>query len=293
MNNKGYLKYIFPTIIIYSLVTILPLVYLVYLSMQKLSIYKPGVVSFVGINNYITLLKASEFWDAIVFTFVFTISSVVIEFILGLAIAVLFNRNFIGIRFLRSVMIIPMIIAPILVAITWKMAYDPGFGIINYFLSLIGIVGPQWVSSAKTAGISIVLVDVWQWTPYMFFVFTSGLKSIPEVYYEASRIDGATMLQSFRYITIPSLQKVMMVAVIFRFMGVFRAYDLIFGLTGGGPGNATSNAPFYAYKLGFVYDSMGEGAAVSVLLLILILVICYNLSRFLGELWGGEKSEKA
>jgi multiple sugar transport system permease protein len=288
VNKKGYLKLILPTIIVYSLVTLVPIAYLIYSGLHKTSMYTPGISEFVGLANYKNLLMSGEFWRSIKFTLLFTIGSVVIEFILGFAIALLFNRTFFGIRFSRSILIIPMVIAPILVALTWKMAYDPGFGIINYLLSLVGIEGPAWLSDANTAVISIILVDVWQWTPYMFFVLTSGLQSIPEDYYEAAKIDGASSIKSFIHITIPMLQKVMMIALIFRTMGVFRSYDVIYGLTGGGPGDATTNTPFYAYKLTFLFDSIGPGAAVCILLLLFIAVICYSLSRYLGEIWRTE-----
>jgi multiple sugar transport system permease protein len=285
VTNKGYFKLIFPTIFIYSLVTIVPIIYLIYTSFHTTSIYKPGVNKFVGFGNYAELLTSSDFWRSLQFTFIFTGGSVFIEFILGFAIAMLFNRTFIGLKFSRSLLIIPMVLAPIIVALTWKMSYDPQFGIINYLLSLAGIEGPSWLSSSRNAIISIILVDVWQWTPYMFFVLTSGLQSIPDDYYEASRIDGATPMKSFLYITIPMMKKVMLIALIFRTMGVFRAYDVIYGLTGGGPGDSTTNTPFYAYKLTFLYDSIGPGAAICILLLIIILIICYGLSRYMGEIW--------
>jgi multiple sugar transport system permease protein len=286
--SKGYFRLIFPTMFVYSLVTIVPIAYLLYTSFHKSSIYNPGISEFVGFGNYAQLLKSSEFWRSLQFTFIFTCGSVVIEFILGFTIAMLFHRSFVGLKFARSILIIPMVLAPIIVALTWKMAYDPSFGIINYLLSLIGIEGPSWLGDSHYAVISIILVDVWQWTPYMFFVLTSGLQSIPEDYYEASKIDGATPLKSFIHITIPMMRKVMLIALIFRTMGVFRAYDSIYGLTGGGPGVSTTNTPFYAYKLTFQYDSIGPGAAVCILLLIIIMIICYSLSRYMGEIWRTE-----
>ena len=288
MTKKGLTLLIFPTVAVYSLVTIIPVLYLINASFHKTSIYMPGVSHFVGLDNFKAVLFSSEFWASMKFTFLFTGGSVFVQFVIGFAIALLFNRSFVGVKLARSVLIIPMVIASILVAVTWRMAYDPAYGIINYLLSLAGIKGPAWLSDPHSAVYSIILVDAWQWIPYMFFVLTSGLQSIPEDYYEASKIDGASPIQSFVNITLPMMQKVIVIAIIFRTMGVFRAYDLIYGLTGGGPGNATTNAPYYAYKLTFLFDSIGQGAAVCIVLLVLISLICYSLSKFLGEIWGGE-----
>jgi multiple sugar transport system permease protein len=286
MNKTSQVYFlIMPTVVVYALVTVIPVGYLLYLSFWKINVYQPGIYEFQGLENYQILLTSPETWSAIVFTFRFTFFSVLIEFFLGFAIALLFNRESVLMRPARSVLILPMVIAPILASITWRMAMDSNNGIINYLLGFLNINPVKWLSDPKMAPWTVILVDVWQWTPYMFFIITSGLKSVPDVYYEAACMDGANGVQMFWNITVPTIKRVLLIGLIFRTMGVFRAYDSIYGLTGGGPGNVTSNASFYAYRLAFKLNQMGLSAALCIMLLILILIICTNILRFMGEIW--------
>jgi multiple sugar transport system permease protein len=270
-----------PTLSVYALVTVVPLFYLLFLSTQRYGLFNPTSRGFVGLGNYIEVLSSQDFWHAIWVTAVITVSSVFIEFVLGFAIALLLNSNLPGVGIVRATLIYPMVIAPVLVALTWKTAYDPDFGLINYVLSTLGISGLGWISDASTALPSVILVDVWQWTPYMALILISGLKSLPTYFYEAAEIDGASSFQSFRFITIPLLKQVMLIGIIFRTMGVFRAYDLIYGLTQGGPGDATTNGSFYAYKTAFVEGSIGRGSTVAVILVIVIMLVAYWFSSLL------------
>jgi multiple sugar transport system permease protein len=284
-KKKDAYYMILPTAVVYALITIIPFGYLFYLSMHFMDIYNPDHFSFVGLENYTSLLVSADTWRAIFFTIRFTVVSVFFEFIFGFMLALLFNREIALIRPARSVLILPMIIAPILASITWKMALDSTNGIVNYLLGFIGIDPIHWLSSPKVAPWSVSLVDIWQTTPYMFFIITSGLKSIPDVYYEAARMDGANGFQMFWHITVPTIKRVLLIGLVFRTMGAFRTYDSIFGLTGGGPGTVTANASYYAYRLSFNYNRMGQGAALCIILLILIGIICTNILRFMGEIW--------
>ncbi|WP_320968549.1 MULTISPECIES: sugar ABC transporter permease [Hungatella] len=290
-KNKRIYLMLLPTVLVYACISAVPIGYLFFLSLHKTSIYTPGQFTFIGLENYMSILRSSEVWQAIAFTFQFTISAVSIEFVLAFAIALLFHRKIKGIGAARSLLIIPMVIAPVLAAVTWKMAMDSNNGVINYILGLLHIHPINWLADPKTAKASLVIVDIWQSTPYLFFVITSGLQSVPEVYYEAARIDGASRYQLFWNITVPSLKNILMIGLIFRTMGAFRAYDSIYGLTVGGPGNATSNASFYAYKLAFTFDQMGESAALSIVFLAIILLICAGMSNFMGEIWNAKTED--
>ena len=286
MKRRQHIFLILPTIVVYSIVTIIPFVYVLYLSVCKWILYDPTIRGFCGLGNYIEILTSRSFWKAVQVTLTLTMGSVLVEFIIGFGIALLLYQPFKGAKFVRSILIFPMVVAPIVVSLIWRTAYDPDFGLINYALSLIGINGPNWLASPQTALLSVMLVDVWQWTPYMSLILISGLQSLPQYFYEAAEIDGASKVQSFFYITIPLLRQVILIAIIFRTMGVFRSYDLIYGLTSGGPGSATTNASFYAYKVAFLEGSIGKGSAASVILVIFVMIICYYLSEFMGEMLG-------
>ena len=250
-----------------------------------MSIYSLSNLTFVGLKNYWTVLRTKEFWSALVFTFEYTFGAVALEFVLGFLIALLLNRKFRGLNLCRSLLILPMVIAPILASVAWKTALDSTNGIVNYLLKQIGIRPAQWLTGIPLVKFTVMMVDAWTNTPYLFFVITSGLQSIPEDYNEVARIEGAGKLQKFWYVTLPTLKPVLLLGLIFRTRGAFRSYDLIYGLTSGGPGSVTSNASYYAYKLGFKYNSIGQGAAVSTLLLIIIMLICVGISSFMNGLW--------
>lgn len=283
LHHRAYRKLLLPTIIVYGLVTIVPLAIVLYLSAYRWLLYDPTIREFRGLGNYAALLSSPDFWNAMRVTLVFTVGSVGIEFLLAWGVALTLNTSFRGVRFIRAILIFPMVIAPIIVALTWRIAYDPDFGLINYLLSLVGLPGLGWVADARTALGSLILVDVWQWTPYISLILLSGLQSLPQEYYEAAEIDGASAIQTFWLITIPLLRQVMMIAIIFRTMGAFRAYDLIYGLTYGGPGNATTNASFYAYQVTFEQGLVGQGSAISMfLVLVIVLVAWYFLHLFEG-----------
>lgn len=268
-----------PTLVVYAAVTVVPLVIVIYLSTQRWILVDPSARAFVGLQNYVDLLFSRPFWNAMGVTAIFTVGSVAIEFLLGWVVALTLNRNFPGVRIVRAILIFPMVIAPIIVALSWKTAYDPDYGLINYALGLIGVRGPLWIADTSTALLSLIIVDVWQWTPFVALILLSGLQSLPSDLYEAAEIDGASKFHAFRFITVPLLSQVMLIALIFRTMGSFRAYDLIYGLTAGGPGGATTNASFLAYRTAFEQGFIGRGSAISLTLVIVITIVAYFLLR--------------
>ena len=273
-----------PTILVYSAVFAVPLGYVLFMSTLKWNI-----VSFVkepyGLSNYLDVLRDRNFWSALRVTFVYTISAVLIELVLGFLIALILNLKTRGGGVVRSVLLLPMVIAPILVALAWRTLFNPDYGLLNYLLGLVGVQGSLWTSSTRSALASVMIVEAWQWTPYMALILFAGLQTLPIQYYEAARIDGASSWQALTRITLPLMRTVAGVAVIFRTMGAFRSYDLIYGLTNGGPGNVTTNASLFAYRVAFEEGYVGKGAAICVLLLVVIIVICTFLARSLGDIW--------
>jgi multiple sugar transport system permease protein len=161
-----------------------------------------------------------------------------------------------------------MAMTPVVVALFWKIMYDPVLGPVNYFLSLLGITGPQWLGSTSTAFISVVLVNIWEWAPFSFLVITAGLTTLPKDAYEAAVIDGATGFQILFRLTIPMLKQVLLTLILLRSIEAIKAFDLIFVMTKGGPGNATQVMPFYLYLRGFQWFDLGYAAALSVFLIV-------------------------
>ena len=258
-------------VVILFALTIFPLLYSLALSFHKWSLMKPGPWRFVGLLNYWDILKNPVFWRVIQNTFVFTFSAVTLQFAIGLGLAHLFSRQLRGEGVLRSMLVLPMMIPPILIGLIWLFMYKKDFGIINNMLKLLSIEPITWLSKPSTAMWAIIIADVWQWTPFMFLLLLAGLRSLPEELYESARIDGASSWQIFQYVTLPLLKPIIAIAILIRFMDAFREFDKIFQLTGGGPGVATETISLFIYRNGFRYFNMGYASALSYLALIIII----------------------
>jgi multiple sugar transport system permease protein len=182
-------------------------------------------------------------------------------------------------RFARSIMLIPMMITPVVVGLMWKYILNPQNGIVNYILGLLGIPGPVWLGDPKPALPAVMIVDVWQWTPFVFLILLSGLVSLPKEYFEAARVDGAGPLQTLRYVTLPLMIPFILVALLIRFIDAFKVFDTIFILTKGGPANATEVLSVYTYKVGLNFFNLGYAATLSYVMLIIITVIAQQFLR--------------
>jgi len=284
MTNRSkfipYLLISFAGVILFA-VTIYPLFYSLVLSLHKWSITKPAPWKFVGLRNYWDIICDPVFWRIVFNTFIFTFSAVTLEFIVGMALALLFNRELRGENTLRSALVLPMMVPPILVGLLWLFMYKKDFGIINNILKMLNIEPIPWLSRPFTAMVAIIIADTWQWTPFMFLLLLAGLRSLPQDIYESAKIDGASLWQSFRYITVPLLKPIIAIAVIVRFMDAFRIFDKIFQLTEGGPGISTETISHYIYRHGFRYFNMGYASALSYLALIMILLFSMVYIRIL------------
>lgn len=273
-------------VIILLVLTIYPLLFSLFLSFHKWSLTKPGPWRFVGLKNYLSIIQNPEFWRIILNTFIFTFSAVTLQFGAGLGLALLFSREIKGESVLRSLLVLPMMVPPILVGLLWLFMYKKDFGIINNMLKLLRIEPITWLSKPLTAMPAVIIADTWQWTPFMFLLLLAGLRSLPQEIYESSQIDGASFWQTFRYVTLPLLKPVISIAIIIRFMDAFRVFDKIFQLTGGGPGVSTETISLYIYRNGFRYFNMGYASALSYFALIIIIafsMIYIRVLRRVGE----------
>ena len=269
-NTKWLL--LLPTIFILLALTIYPLIYSVIAMLHTVNI-RTGERTFVGPGNFIQMAKDPFFWNALKNTAIYTFSAVSVEFVIGLSLALFLSTRIIGRNVFRSLILAPMMLPPIVVAVIFKIIYIPDFGIINWFLALFGIKGIIWEASADTALISLILVDVWEWTPFMFLILLAGLQAIPLDPYEAAEVDGATRFQIFRDITFPMLRPAVLIALLLRIMDTLRIFDQIFIMTGGGPANATETMSIYIYRHGFRFTNIGYATAMSFIMLIITIVI--------------------
>jgi multiple sugar transport system permease protein len=270
-----------PACIVLAALTLYPTLYAIYLSLCNLGIGSPNP-TFIGITNYVNIAADPLFWGSLQISAIFTAVAVVVEFVLGFALALLLSQRLVGIRLMRTFLIVPMVMTPVIVALTWRMFYNPTYGVLNFLLADVGIHGPDWLSDEHTALASVILVDVWQWTPFMFLILTAGLHSLPGELYEAARVDGARGWQLFRYITVPLLRQVIVTALVFRLIDCFNTFDIIYVLTSGGPGVATQTLVIYSFFQSFRWFHFGYASALAVIILAILSAVSFVLVRLGG-----------
>jgi multiple sugar transport system permease protein len=239
---------------------------------------RPRDIRFLALGNYLSLAADPAFRRSVLVTCVFTFGAVLAEFLAGLALALLFAQPFRFLRPLRAVIMMPLFVVPVVGATMWRLILHPEMGVLNYYLGLLGLGNPQWLADSTMAMFALILVDAWRTIPFMFLVILAGLETLPAELYEAARVDGASWLQSFRFITVPLLAYIMLVAVLIRGMDVFREFDIVFVLTGGGPGTATETIQMLNYRV-FGLGHMGQANAIGIVTLILVALMCYLLIR--------------
>lgn len=268
-----------PAMICIAGVIIFPLVYSFVLSFTDTNLRSGGIGKFVGLNNYVTALTDEYFLKAILTTIKYTIIAVVFELCLGYFIASLLNRVGRGREFFFSIIIIPMMISSVAVGMIWRLLLHPNLGIVNYIIECLGGIGRAWYGDAKYALGTLIFIDVWQETPYMTLLILAGLVSLPKDPYEAAFIEGANSHQVFTKITLPLMKPTLVVAALLRSIGALKTYDIVYVVTKGGPGISTEVMAYNIYKQAYQYLNTGRAAAMSYILLIIILVISICFMR--------------
>ena len=228
---------------------------------------------FVGLRNYGELFKSEFFWTSVAVTLKFTISVVIFEILLGLMLALLLEEKMKGLRLLRTIFILPIMIAPVVVGLTWRFLYDPSFGLINYFLGFIGIEPQTWLSNPDLALPSVIVADIWQWTPFVFLLLLAGLQGIPRSLLEAGQVDGANYLQNLFYIKLPQIKSLIGITAVLRLIDAFRSLEVMYIMTEGGPGMSTELLSLHIYKVAFISQRLGLASAIAVVLLALIFAL--------------------
>lgn len=268
----GYL-FLAPALIVTVAIMLYPLVFSLQTSFESYQLARPEEREFIGLDNYLWTIQSPNFLNSITVTLVFTAAAVTLEFLLGLALALLVNREFRGQGLVRTMLMLPLFLTPSVVGLLFVRLYYPGDGLVPLFLSLFGLDNNfPLLGTRATALPAIILMDVWRTTPFMFLVLLAGLQSLPQEVIEAAQIDGASPWQILKGVTLPLLMPLILVALTIRGMDAFREFDTFMLLTGGGPGQATEVISMMAYILAFRAYDIGRASAVAWVILILVLI---------------------
>jgi multiple sugar transport system permease protein len=270
-RKSTYWPFIVPAVTVVGSVIVFPWVFTVWMSMHEWTV--GGARRFTGLSNYMRLVSDERFLTSVGHTLVYTFLAVILPLIFGTLAALIFNSRLPLRGILRGVFVMPMMATPVAVALVWTMMFHPQLGVLNYLLSLVGIEPQAWVFNPSTVIPSLVLVETWQWTPLVMLIVLGGLAAIPTEPYESAAIDGATILQRFRYITLPMIAPFLMVAVIIRTIDALKSFDIIYAITQGGPGTASETINLYLYSVAFAYYDVGYGSAIAVVFFAIVIAL--------------------
>lgn len=282
--ESGRFKYylFIPTLVILIFMTIVPLAFSLITSFTSYKATEAGSFSFNGVDNFARAFQDPDIWASFWNTITYVFFSVSIEFVLGLSMALLLNRNIRGITFIRTFLLLPMMVTPVAVGLLWRWMFNTDYGLINYFAgSWFGMNPVNWLGEHTYAMPIVILVDVWQWTPFIILSLLAGLQSLSDEPYEAANIDGASAFQIFRFITLPQLKSIILVVLLIRTIDAFKSFDVVWTLTNGGPGNSTELFSSRIYRIAFKFWETGYASAVSWLFLLVVMVITSLFIRYL------------
>lgn len=267
----GYL-FVIPAIVVLGITSIYPVVYSIVMSFFD---WRWGnTMDFVGVENYVRLLTSSEFWQVMFQTFYFAVGAVLVEVVLGLGLALVVNRLGFGSGLIRTLLLVPLLVPGIVVSLIFKILMDSTFGIFNYMLRQLSLPTSVWLGAADSAMPSIIVIDTWWQTAFVFIILSAALKGLPQEPFEAAKVDGASGWQTFRFLTLPMLRPALLTVIIFRTIDTLKVFDIVFGTTGGGPNQATEVMQTLAYRTAFDFLQMSRSMTVMVIFAVVILVIC-------------------
>jgi multiple sugar transport system permease protein len=268
-----------PATILIAGLTVAPFVTSVIFSFTDYSLTAPDAIDFVGLDNYVRLFTSEEFWTALRITAVFTFVAVGVELVLGVGIAILLHHEVRAVPILRLVYLVPLAVTPVAAVFTFRIMLNPTLGVFNHLLRTVGLPPQDWLGSPSMALASLVMVDAWQWTPFVMLVAMGGLAAMDEEPLEAAKMDGAGPFAIVFHHMLPMLFPYLAIALVFRAIDAFKTFDIIFVLTGGGPGISTRTLNLLAYKQGIEFLSMGYAAALAIVMLVFILSLSQAFLR--------------
>ncbi|MFV0295502.1 MAG: carbohydrate ABC transporter permease [Hyphomicrobiaceae bacterium] len=278
--NSGYKRFIVPAMFTLLILTIIPLMGTVGLSLSSLSYTSSRPTAFVGLDNYIALFSDPRFiaslWQSTILIFV----PLIFQLLFGLLLALTMNERLPAMGWLRIIFIIPMFFPPIVMGLMWKILFTPQLGGVNYYIGLLGFPQIPWLSEPSYALASVCIAAIWGWTPFVAVMFYTAMQTFPKDLYEAARIDGASWLQQLGFVTLPLLRQTALV-VVFRIMEALAIFPIIFVMTSGGPAGSTETANYYAYTAGFQFLKVGYASAIILMFLALLMIVLGPATRLL------------
>jgi len=288
LRDRGLaVAFISPAMLLLLGMSVFPLLWALYLSFTDYSATSSGPGSFVGFENYADVLTSSEVHTRALTTALFVAGAVALQTVLGFSIAYLISRRTRGRGLLTTLFLVPMMLSPVVVGLFWRFMLDAQFGVVNSLLVSLGLEPVEWLTQQRTALFSLILVDTWQWTPFIMLIALAGLTAVPKYLYEAASIDRASEWFRFRNITLPMVWPLLLIAVMFRAIEAFRQFDLVYVLTNGGPGVSTETLSFHVYKVAFLGFRTGAASAYGILMVLVVIVLAQLYLRYLNKLKEG------
>lgn len=279
-ERRFALALLLPAVAVLVVTTTAPLVYLGWNSLNRLDLGMPWLSGFAGLDNYARMGSDPRFWNSLVLTAVYTASTVLLQVLIGLGLALLVLQIPKGQGVLRIAAILPIVLAPVVVGLFWRtLVLAPEFGLVDLVTRALGMGSHNWLGDPQLALISVIAIHTWQWTPFAFLVILATLSTLPPDVYEAARLDRAGAWQRFRHITLPLIRPALVMVIILRTMTALSAFAAIFAATGGGPGSATEILNLYAYRTSFTELNLGYGAALAAVLLAITMAVSYFMFR--------------
>ena len=272
---------VLPAVIVLLLLTIYPFIYLVYVSLHIWPISPNLPRIFLGFGQFTYLFSNPSFIESMQVTISLTVVGVSLQISLGTLLAILLSTKTKFINYFTLPFMIPVFIAPVVVGLIWKFMFNYDLGILNYLLNVIGLESINWLGTTTTAFWSVVLIDTWQWTPFTTLIIKAGLDSLDPTPQEAAYVDGATRFQIFRYVTFPTIAPIFTVALLFRTLDAFKAFDIIYVVTRGGPGGSTYVLGYNIWKTAFYQNQLGLSAAMSVIMIIIATIFALILVKIM------------
>jgi multiple sugar transport system permease protein len=273
--------FISPALALLLFLSIFPLLWALYLSFTDYSATRDVPAQWIWFDNYIDLLKSDQVHQRAVTTAIYVVGAVALQTVLGFTIAYLISR---GRGLVTTLFLVPMMLSPVVVGLFWKFMLDAQFGVVNSFLGTLGLGTVEWLTNQRLALLSVIIVDTWQWTPFIMLIALAGLTAVPKYLYEAAEIDRASEWFRFRRITLPLVWPLLLIAVLFRAIEAFRLFDLVYILTNGGPGVATETLSFHVYKTAFLGFDTGRASAYGILMVIVVILLAQLYLRYLNRL---------
>jgi multiple sugar transport system permease protein len=275
-----HVRWVFPlpAVVFIAVMMAFPIAYTVWNSLTGWSLSEGRPPDWVGLKNYLALAHDQRFLKAVVRTFYFTALAMAVEVVAGVAIALLLDRPFAGKRIVNSIMLLPMMATPVAIAMVWLFMYEPSAGIINHVLRQLGLPTPLWIAGAASAIPALALVDIWQWTPMIVLISLAGLAGLPADPYEAAEVDGASAWQTLWRVTLPMLMPTVTIAALLRLIDALKTFDIIYAMTGGGPGFSSETLNIYTYNQAFSYFSFGYASSALVVFFAIVLGVSLLVS---------------